>query len=297
MLKVVATYFLVLILEFMQNPAVFAQEYQTIPLWDSNVPGALGDTENDIPVLYQYQAETTNKTKTAIIICPGGGYATLAMDHEGHQIARWLAGLGIDAFILRYRIPAHGYPHPIPMEDGMRAIRLVRSHSRQWGIDTNKIGIIGFSAGGHLASTIGTHWDNGDVYATDSVEQVSSRPDFMALVYPVISFTTEYTHQGSKERLLGENPDPETVRLLSNELQVDQNTPPTFLVHTSEDQTVPSENSVLFYLALKKAKVPAELHIFEQGHHGLGLGSQGMPFSNWPELFREWMLAMHFLIP
>jgi acetyl esterase/lipase len=222
-----------------------------IPLWTSAVPGAIGQTSDDIPTLTPYWPKG-NANGAAFIVCPGGGYAHLS-DHEGEPVAEWLNSVGITAFVLKYR---HGptYQHPIPLQDAARAIRMVRARATEWHIDANRIGIPGFSAGGHLASTIGTHFDAGSANAADQIDRVSSRPDLLVLIYPVISMGV-FTHEGSKRMLLGENPTAEQVTLLSNELQVTKNTPPTFLVHTANDAAVPVENSLQFAAALRKQGV------------------------------------------
>jgi acetyl esterase/lipase len=212
----------------------------------------------------------------------------LAVDHEGKQIAEWLNARGVAAFVLRYRLGPR-YHHPIELGDAQRALRLVRFHAADYGLASDKIGIWGFSAGGHLASTAGTHFDRGNPDAADSIERASSRPDFMILAYPVISFTTPYTHRGSLRNLLGDNPDPKLVASLSNETQVTPETPPAFLFHTTTDSGVPPENSVLFYLALQKAGVPAEMHIYERGEHGVGLALFDPILSSWPSRLEEWM--------
>jgi acetyl esterase/lipase len=211
----------------------------------------------------------------------------LADNHEGRQVANWLNSLGIAAFVLKYRLGPR-YHHPIELGDAQRAIRMVRAQAAQFGVAPDRIGIMGFSAGGHLASTAGTHFDAGDPAASDPIEHAGSRPDFLVLGYPVISFTTVYTHKGSVKNLLGDHPDPKLVENLSNELQVTANTPPTFLFHTNEDKGVPAENSVLFYLALRKAGVPAEIHIFERGPHGVGLALADPALSMWPTLLANW---------
>jgi acetyl esterase/lipase len=262
----------------------FAQ--QTIPLWNGDAPGALGSEDRDRPTLTIY-APFGEKVPTGVVVCPGGGYGGLADNHEGRQIANWLNSLGITAFVLKYRLGPR-YHHPRELQDAQRAIRIVRSRAKEFGIAADRIGIMGFSAGGHLASTAGTHFDSGNAAATDPIEQVGSRPDFMVLGYPVISFITPYTHKGSVQNLLGDNPDPKLVESLSNELQVTPQTPPTFLFHTDADTVVPSENSVLFYLALRKNHVPAELHIFEKGPHGVGLALRDPALSMWPTLLANW---------
>jgi acetyl esterase/lipase len=256
-------------------------------LWPDGAPGALGSTDEDRPSLTIYLADPAKAAGAGVVVCPGGGYGALAMDHEGRQIADWLNGLGFAAFVLRYRLGPR-YHHPVEMGDGQRAVRFVRFHAKDYRIADDRVGIWGFSAGGHLASTVGTHFDAGKPDATDPVDRVSCRPDFMVLAYPVISFTTPYVHAGSMHNLLGDNPDPELVRNLSNELQVTPQTPPTFLFHTDSDDGVPSENSVLFYLALRKNHVPAEMHIFERGPHGVGLAQKDPALSLWPTLLANW---------
>jgi acetyl esterase/lipase len=224
---------------------------------------------------------------TGVVVFPGGGYGGLASNHEGRQVANWLNSFGVTAFVVKYRLGPR-YHHPVEIGDAQRAIRTVRSRAKEFGIAPNQIGVWGFSAGGHLAATTGTHFDAGKADATDPIEKESSRPDFMILAYPVISFTTPYTHKGSLKNLLGDNPDSKLVENLSNELQVTAQTPPTFLFHTNGDTGVPPENSVLFYLALRKAAVPAEMHIFEKGPHGVGLGGSDPALSRWPILLQEW---------
>jgi acetyl esterase/lipase len=219
----------------------------------------------------------------------------LADNHEGRQVANWLNSLGIAAFVLKYRLGPR-YHHPIELGDAQRAIRLVRAQATQFGVAPDRIGIMGFSAGGHLASTAGTHFDAGDAAASDPIDRASSRPDFLVLGYAVISFTTPYTHQGSLKNLLGDHPDPKLVENLSNELQVTSRTPPTFLFHTNEDKGVPAENSVLFYLALRKAGVPAEMHIFERGPHGVGLALADPALAMWPTLLANWFRERGLLV-
>jgi acetyl esterase/lipase len=271
--------------------SLFAQRAVQPPaaelLWPGGAPGALGSEDADKPSLTTY-LPTGKKTGTAVIVCPGGGYRGLAMDHEGHQVARWLNSLGVAAFVLKYRLGPN-YHHPIELGDAQRAIRMVRTRASSIGVDPSRIGIMGFSAGGHLASTAATHFDNGNAGAADPIDRAGSRPDFAILGYPVISFTTEYTHRGSKQNLLGDHPDAELVKLLSNELQVTPQTPPTFLFHTNADTGVPPENSVLFYLALRKAGVPAEMHIYEKGPHGVGLAPTDATLGTWPHRLADWL--------
>jgi len=258
-------------------------------LWPEGAPGALGDEPQDKPKLIAYLPAEDKANGTAIIICPGGGYGHLAMDHEGHQIGRWLNSLGIAGFIVDYRHRNKGYGHPAPLHDAQRAIRTVRANAKKWRVDPQRIGILGFSAGGHLASTAATLFDTGDEDAEDPIARASSRPDFAVLCYPVIAFDEPYTHRGSQRNLLGPDPDPDLVKSLSTEKQVSEATPPTFLWHTSEDTAVPPQNSVHFYLACVKNKVPAELHIYQQGRHGLGL-AKGVPGAeNWPHACEAWL--------
>ena len=258
------------------------------PLWAEGAPGALGTEEVDKPTLAAYPAPQGRGVGTAVIVCPGGGYVNLSMDKEGDQFARWLNSLGVTAFVLKYRLGPK-YHHPIELGDAQRAIRTVRAKAAEYHVQPDRIGIMGFSAGGHLASSAGTHFDAGNAGAADAIDKVSSRPDFMVLGYPVISFSTSYVHKGSMRALLGDNPDPKLVELMSNELQVTPQTPPTFLFHTTTDTVVPVENSVLFYMALRKAGVPAEMHIYERGPHGVGLAQTDEALSSWPGRLADWL--------
>ena len=254
-------------------------------LWPEGAPGALGTADKDKPSITPYLAKTPNGT--AVIVCPGGGYQNLAMDHEGLQIAKWLNSLGISAFVLQYRLGPK-YQHPAMINDAQRAIRTVRSRAADLHIQPDRVGIWGFSAGGHLASTAATHFDAGNSSASDPIDRVGSRPDFAILSYAVISLG-EYAHVGSRNNLLGKEPDPKLVEDLSNDLRVTPQTPPTFLFHTSADTVVPAENSVRFYLALRKAGVPAELHIFQNGPHGVGLAPADATLSAWSGLLANWL--------
>lgn len=257
-------------------------------LWPGGAPGALGAEDVDQPALTAYIADPKKATGTAVVVCPGGGYRNLAMDHEGKQIADWLNGLGISAFVLKYRLGPR-YHHPAPLLDAQRAIRMVRSRAAQYGISADRVGIWGFSAGGHLASTAGTHFDLGNASASDAIERVSSRPDFLVLAYPVLTLTEEaFVHKGSRLNLLGETPGRELVESLSNEKHVTADTPPTFLFHTTDDTAVPAENSILFYLALRKHKIPAEMHIYEPGRHGVGLAHNDPVLSSWGQRLADW---------
>jgi acetyl esterase/lipase len=265
-----------------------AAEPQVEPLWPNGAPGAVGNEDADRPTLSIYLPEPARAARTGVVVCPGGGYQMLAVDHEGRQIAEWLHARGIAAFVLKYRL-APRYRHPAPLQDAQRAIRTVRSRAAEFAIEPSRIGIWGFSAGGHLASTAGTHFDSGNPASGDPVERASSRPDFLILAYPVISMTSAYTHRGSRRNLLGDNPDPEVAASLSTETQVTPQTPPAFLFHTDEDTGVPPENSVMFYLALRKAGVPAELHIYERGPHGVGLAPKDPVLASWAERLEAWL--------
>src|SRR6187401_102629 len=247
---------------FAQAPPPILQEPQTIRLWQGRAPGAVGDAAEDVPTLTIYMPPNTTGPMTAVIVAPGGGYRALSMNKEGRIPANQLNALGIAAFVLRYRL-GPTYHHPIELGDAQRAIRTLRSHAAEWRLDPARIGIVGFSAGGHLAMSASTHFDAGNASAADPVDRAGSRPDFAVLGYPVISMTAPWTHAGSRTNLLGEQPDPEVARGLSGENAVTSNTPPTFLFQTTEDTVVPAENSVHYYLARRKAGVPAEMHVFE----------------------------------
>jgi acetyl esterase/lipase len=257
-------------------------------LWPDGAPGALGSEEGDRPAVAVFLPSGATKAFSAVVVCPGGGYGALALDHEGKQIAAWLNSLGVGAFVLRYRLGPK-YHHPVMLQDAQRAVRFVRSRAANYGVDPARIGIWGFSAGGHLASTAGTHFDAGDAGAADAVDRVSCRPDFMILAYPVIMLNSAYTHLGSQRNLLGNEPDPALLEFLSSEKQVTAKTPPTFLFHTTEDSGVPVENSVQFYLALRKAGVPAEMHLYERGHHGVGLASGDPVLATWAGRLADWL--------
>lgn len=283
------------ILSFLRGPAAAQPKVEL--LWPDGAPGARGTAEGDKPTLTIYLPPQDKATGAAIVICPGGGYGGLAMDHEGHQIGQWLNSFGVAGFIVtyRHRNSGAGYGHPAPIQDAQRAIKTVRSRAAEWGVDPGRIGILGFSAGGHLASTAATHFDESFCEARDAIDRVSGRPDFAVLVYPVISFTEPFTHVGSRTNLLGSDAAPALIEKFSNEKQVTPQTPPTFLFHTWEDTGVPAENSIAFYLALRKAKVPAEMHIFLKGPHGIGLGVNRGGASAWPGLCEKWMEESGFL--
>ncbi|SFS56393.1 alpha/beta hydrolase [Paenibacillus sp. BC26] len=254
-----------------------------IELWPEGAPLATGTTDEDRPALTPYLVEGS---ESVVIVCPGGGYGMRA-DHEGEPIALWLNGLGISAFVLRYRVAPYQYPSAL--YDVQRAIRYVRLHAEALGVNAGKIGILGFSAGGHLVSTAGTHYDAGNPEAEDPIERMSCRPDLAILCYPVITMQSPVTHEGSRLNLLGANPPAELVELLSNELQVTPDTPPTFLWHTSDDAAVPVENSLLFAMALRRAGVPFDLHVYEQGAHGMGLAEADPHVANWTTVCGLWL--------
>jgi acetyl esterase/lipase len=280
--------FVFAVLAFVQVAASAAEPKKEL-LWPAGAPGAKGDSENDKPTLTIFLPPADQANGAAVVVCPGGGYHGLASSYEGDEIAQWLNSFGVAGFVLKYRHKGTGYQHPAPLDDAQRAIRTVRARSSEFHVDPARIGILGFSAGGHLASSAGTHFDQGKADANDAVDRAGCRPDFLVLCYPVISFVAPTTHQGSKKNLLGDNPDPKLVEQMSSELAVTSDTPPTFLWHTNADSGVPPENSVLFYLALRKAKVAAELHVFERGKHGLGLAQMEPGTKFWPELAQAWM--------
>lgn len=282
-------------------PATAADKEKSVPyplilgpirLWAGDAPGALGQRPQDIPTLTPYAAEAAKKTGATMLIFPGGGYGNLA-EHEGKGYAEWFAAHGIQAYVLKYRLGSNGYRHPIMLGDAARALRMVRAFAKRDGLDPARIGVIGSSAGGHLASTLATHFDAGNPDAPDPMERESSRPDLAILCYAVISFG-EFGHVGSRRNLLGNDPSPELVRNLSNELQVTKDTPPCFLWHTLEDKAVVVENSMHFAAALRRAGVPFSLHIYEKGAHGLGLGRPGQPAPPWGEQLLFWFKERSF---
>jgi acetyl esterase/lipase len=267
---------------------------QVIPLWQGSAPGAMGDTDADQPTLTVFRASGAG-TRAAVIVAPGGAYSHLAMTYEGRDVATWLNSVGLTAFVLKYRLAPYHYP--VELQDAQRAIRLVRSRAAEFGVDPVKVGMMGFSAGGHLTATAGTHFDAGNPSATDPIDRANCRPDFLILAYPVISFQADVlgasdvlrANGSSGRNLLGDSPDPKLLLDLSDELQVTPQTPPAFIYHTSPDATVPVTSSVAFYLALRKAGVPAELHIFEKGHHGDGLNLGDPANGMWPSLLVNWL--------
>ena len=282
-----------------------------LKIWQNEIPGSIenknyveekikrtDDIERtlkvSVPTISVFLPAKEKATGTAVVICPGGGYSILASEHEGSDIAAWLNKIGVAGIIVKYRLPSDEIMKDKtigPLQDVQEAFRLVRRNAKEWGIDYNKIGVIGFSAGGHLASTISTHY-NDKVYESDTI---SCRPDFSILIYPVISMNTELTHMGSRENLLGKEPDQKLINFYSNDLQVNENTPPAFIVHSGDDKAVPVQNSINYFLALKKFNIPAELHIYEKGGHGYGLGRNLGTESNWPEDCKNWLKARGYL--
>lgn len=266
---------------------------QVLRLWPGEAPGAQGKEEVDIPTLTVYAPPAEKRNGAAVVVCPGGGYVTLA-SHEGKPVAEWFNTLGVTGFVLKYRLGPK-YHHPSMLYDVARAIRTVRAHAGEWGLDPHRIGVLGFSAGGHLASTAATHFDDGNPGAPDAIDWVSSRPDVAILIYPVITLSGPFAHEFSREMLLGKTPDPKLVELLSNEKQITPRTPPTFLVHTDGDTGVPVENSLLFVEGLRKAKVPVEFHLYEHGPHGFGLAPDDPILSDWPKACAKWLNGRGFL--
>ncbi|MDZ4858928.1 MAG: alpha/beta hydrolase [Candidatus Hydrogenedentes bacterium] len=264
---------------------------ESIPVWPDGAPGAVGTEPLDVPTLYLYPAPADKNTGASVIVCPGGGYSGLAMGYEGHEVAQWLQSNGVSAYVLQYRL-APRYKYPAPQQDAQRAVRIVRSHAAEWKIDPNKIGILGFSAGGHLSAMTGVHYIDGKPDSEDAVERVSTRPDFIVLVYAVTTMEGPATHAGCVKNLLGESPDPALVKECSTQLHVNANTPPTFILHTTMDQAVPVANAILFFEACVKAGVPVEMHLFEQGKHGVGMGgvrAPGNSVGEWPGLLLKWL--------
>lgn len=261
-----------------------------LELWKEGAPLARGNDLEDQPGLTPYLVDGREGPAPAVVVLPGGGYGMRAY-HEGEPVAKWLNGLGVSAFVLDYRVAP--YRHPAPLLDAQRAIRTVRQRAEEWGVDPARIGILGFSAGGHLASTAGTHYDAGNPESEDPVERESCRPDYMILCYPVISFG-EFRHHGSRVNLIGEEPEEALIRLLSSELQVTADTPPTFLWHTTDDEAVPVENALLFTSALRRCGVPVELHSYVTGPHGMGLAEEHPEAVTWTDLCARWMRRMGY---
>ena len=293
-----------IIILFFISASIMAQN-EVLKVWPNGAPDHNGMDEQEIATdeghvkniseaeMFIYLPEKSINTGAAVVICPGGGYWIEAIGHEGHDIAKWLNTKGIAGIVLKYRLP---YGHDeIPSEDVRQTMRTVRMHAKEWGIATDKIGLAGSSAGGHLAATAGTRFDLGNKQSTNPVEQLSCRPDFLLLLYPVITFNEEFGHMGSRINLIGEGNDWKLVEKYSNELHVTAQTPPTFFVLADDDVSVPPRNSIEFYLQLKKNNVPAEMHIFAKGGHGFGIRKNNLPVDNWPNLFYDWLKAMKII--
>ncbi|HUJ43593.1 MAG TPA: alpha/beta hydrolase [Opitutaceae bacterium] len=286
--------------------ALLRGEPGVMDLWPEGVPGLRADaapektSEGRVsnvhhPTLAVYPAPAGSACGTAVIICPGGGYGWLSMEKEGTEPARWFNALGVTAFVLKYRLAEYG--HPAPLRDVLRAVRLVRSRAAEFGVRADRMGVMGFSAGGHLASCAGTLYDAPEGRTGAPLDAVSARPDFLMLIYPVITLQDPYTHAGSRRNLLGEHPTEALIGHLSTELQVTKNTPPAFLLTSFEDHTVPAENSIGFFTAMHRAGVPAELHAYERGPHGIGLRPGFGPISDWPKLAEQWLRLHGWLTP
>lgn len=292
---------------FLITTSLVLSAQEVIPLWPEGVPGAINDvtyiekieTQDEAgrptrishvtqPTLTIFQPEKEKANGAAVLICPGGGYGILAVQHEGVEVAQWLNSLGITAAILKYRLPSSRIMEDQkigPLQDAQRGLRILRENAQKWGLQSNKIGVLGFSAGGHLASTLSTHY-NSPVYNHSGL--VSARPDFSILIYPVISFKKNLYHGGSRKNLLGMQETPDQIHRFSNEDWVDKNTPKAFLVHSIDDGAVPVENSFVYALALKKHNVAVELHAYQNGGHGYGLGKNHTQ-KNWPEACSRWL--------
>lgn len=275
-----------------------AADPEKVRLWPEGAPGAKGQEDKDQPFVYVWPAAKEKANGAAFVVCPGGGYGGLAADHEGVQVAKWFNGLGVSAFVLHYRLGSQGYHYPVQLMDVQRAIRHVRANAAEYGIDPQRIGVIGFSAGGHLSSMAATLFDEKPEGMTnDAVDQVSARPDVAAPTYPVISMIDEFAHSGSRKNLLGPNDSDELARKVSTHLRVTPQTPPTFLFQTDEDTVVPAENAVSFYLACRKNGVPAELHCYQPGPHGVGLYLGDPVLGTWSGHLRDWLRNQGFLNP
>lgn len=290
-----------LTLLFLLVAVIAIAQNKILKVWPNGAPNDNGMTEPEEKYdgvrvrkvseaeMYVYTPEAGINTGAAIVICPGGGYWIEAMDHEGYDIASFLQSKGITGIVLKYRLPYGN--HEVPSSDARQAIRIVRANAEEWGINPEKIGIAGSSAGGHLASTAGTVFDYGNKESSDKFEQQSCRPDFMLLLYPVITMNEEFTHLGSRENLIGKGHNKELIRKYSNELNVSAETPPAFIVLADDDTAVLPKNSISFYSKLKEFDVPAEIHIFQKGGHGFGIRKNGIPADNWPNLFIDWLKA------
>ncbi len=290
---------------FLFSLSVLKSQDFTLKVWPDGAPNhnGMNDAEEKFDgirvrnvseaEMYVFLPEKEKNTGAAVVICPGGGYMIEAMDHEGFEMAEWLRRKGICGIVLKYRLP-YGH-HEIPSGDARQALRIVRGKADEWGINPEKIGIAGSSAGGHLAATAGTRFDSGSGEEKFPFHNISSRPDFMLLLYPVITFREEFGHMGSRKNLIGEGNNLKLVEEYSNELHVTSDTPPTFLVLADDDKSVIPRNSVEFYLALKKNEVPAEMHIFSRGGHGFGMTKKNLPVDQWPELFYNWLKEINVI--
>lgn len=265
------------------------------PLWPGGAPGALGKEPADVPTITVYAAgaqANRGNPSPVIVICPGGGYGGLAA-HEAEPIAKWLNTLGVTGVVLKYRLGPR-YRHPVPLTDAQRALRTVRARAAEWNLDTKRAGILGFSAGGHLAATVSTQFDGGDPNAADPIDRMNSRPDVSVLVYPVITFTDPHTHAGSRRNLLGDMPSQDLIDAMSAEKRVTNDTPPAFIFHTADDQAVPVENAILYASALRRHGVPFEMHIYEKGRHGVGLAESDPVLRTWPGRCADWLATKGF---
>lgn len=294
---------LLTLLATLLSPTLHA-DHEIIPLWPEGVPDAIPNAATEyeqeerifnvqVPTLTRYSPAPGKANGTAVIVCPGGAYARLAFNKEGVKTALWLNSIGVEVFILKYRLKEYG--HPAPLRDVLRSVRLVRSRAAKFGVNPTRIGVMGFSAGGHLASSAATLFDHPDGRTGATLDAVSARPDFAALIYPVILMEGPFIHAGSRENLIGKTPSAERIALLSTDRQITAATPPVFLVHTQEDATVPIENSLIFLAALRKAGVSAEAHFWEKGPHGFGLRDDLGPASGWPKRCEEWMRSHGWL--
>jgi acetyl esterase/lipase len=306
-IRALITTLIISIIPFLNSIA----QQKTMNIWPGGIPGlVLNDSyveksttgegfitrfeKTTNPMLYIFLPPREKATGTAVLICPGGGYGALAFGHEGNAIASWLNDNGIAGIILKYRLPSDLIMKDKsvgPLQDAQEAMRIIRRNAAIWNIDPKKVGVIGFSAGGHLASTLSTHYAE-KVY--DVTDTVSARPDFSLLIYPVITMDASFTHAGSRRNLIGENPSDDAIKRFSNELQVNEQTPPAFMVHSADDQTVPVKNSIVYYEQLVRYKIPSELHIFQKGGHGYGLGGSRDTQSAWPGLCINWLKASGF---
>ena len=297
----------ILSLSFFFNTLHLVAQNYTLPLWENNIPNSKVSDDKETtdysggleiiknvqnPNIAVFLPSKNNATGEAVVICPGGGYWVLAYDWEGTDIAKALNAKGIAAIVLKYRLPnsnSNIVPHKTPLLDAKRAMKLTRHNAEAWNISIDKVGIMGFSAGGHLASTLSVHYDNGNAKDSDPIERFSSRPDFSILMYPVITFNEKYTHKGSVHALLGDNPSEELINYYSNELHVTENTPPTFLAHSSDDDVVAVKNSLLYYEALQENGVSTEIHIYPYGGHGFSLAINKGHLSNWIDSCTDWI--------